>query len=372
LYSNTNYILLALIIEKISGKSFVEYTNEMFTKLNMPHTSFEDDFTRIRGPIARAYFNFGTWTTYNWLWNVCGDGNIFSTLADQIQWEKLGQGKGKSAIKPEIILQSQQLIKSSQFKNYGYGLEFGKYKGLDYAFHEGATGAWKATVIRFPDKKMSMLTLTNTGKSIPAMQTRQMADIVFERQEDAKYLITKPLSIGKFVSEDEILGIYLTENDFAFQFAKQDGKLFLKRIGRNDVELEREADNVFHQKYDPAFKQEFTKNSKGEMQITAYYINHSPYTLTKATADWRGFDFNSLNGKFLNSETNTLLEISYKNDQTYEVKTANQDSSKGILITSAKLLVDNYSINFDKTDSNIQHLYLNGERIKRVRFVRQK
>jgi CubicO group peptidase (beta-lactamase class C family) len=73
LYSNTNYILLALLVEKVSNKTFVEYTNEMFIQLNMPNTSFESDFTKIRGQIARAYFNFDTWTTYKWIWNVCGE-----------------------------------------------------------------------------------------------------------------------------------------------------------------------------------------------------------------------------------------------------------------------------------------------------------
>ncbi|HEY9117394.1 MAG TPA: serine hydrolase domain-containing protein, partial [Roseivirga sp.] len=37
LYSNSNYILLALLIEKVSKQSFVEYTNEMFKQLNMPN-----------------------------------------------------------------------------------------------------------------------------------------------------------------------------------------------------------------------------------------------------------------------------------------------------------------------------------------------
>jgi CubicO group peptidase (beta-lactamase class C family) len=98
LYSNTNYILLALIIEKVTGKPFVAFTNELFKALNMPNTSFEPDYTNIRGKIARAYFNFNTWTTYKWIWNVCGDGNIFSTLEDQIQWEKLVQGKGNTTL----------------------------------------------------------------------------------------------------------------------------------------------------------------------------------------------------------------------------------------------------------------------------------
>jgi CubicO group peptidase (beta-lactamase class C family) len=110
LYSNTNYILLATIVEKISGKTFKEYTDDIFQKLNMPNTSFESDYSQIDGKIARAYFNFDTWTTYEWIWNVVGDGNIFSTLTDQIQWEKTIQGYGNSEIKHSIIKKSQELV----------------------------------------------------------------------------------------------------------------------------------------------------------------------------------------------------------------------------------------------------------------------
>jgi CubicO group peptidase (beta-lactamase class C family) len=60
LYSNTNYILLATIVEKISGKPFKEYTDGIFQKLNMTNTSFEADYSQIDGKIARAYFNFDT------------------------------------------------------------------------------------------------------------------------------------------------------------------------------------------------------------------------------------------------------------------------------------------------------------------------
>lgn len=372
LYSNANYILLALIVEKVSGKSFVEFTNAMFRKLNMPNTSFESDYTKIRGQIARAYFNFGTWTTYDWIWNVCGDGNIFSTLEDQIQWEKVLQGKGFTKFKKKIIAESQQPIAGSAFRNYGYGLEFGQYKGIEYAFHEGATGAWKATVIRFPSKKLTFITLTNTGKSIPSMQTRQMADIVFDLKPDEAYLVTKPAKAGKFVSDDEIVGTYLTESDFAFQFEKRDGKMFLKRVGRNDVELEREADNIYHQKFDPPFKQEFTRTANGDLQVTAYYVNHSPYSLTKQKADFSNFNFESLDGKFINMETGTTLSISYKTNTAYDIKIANNDyTSTGLLITPQKLLVDNYTLIFDPDNVKIPTVYLSGDRVKGIKFVRE-
>ncbi len=369
-YSNTNYILLTAIIEKVTGISFVAYTNDLFKKLNMPNTSFEDNYKKIRGPLAKAYFNFNKWTTYNWIWNACGDGNIFSTLADQLQWEQILQGSTDNNIKRQILERSQQLTDNSTIKNYGYGLEFGTYKGLDYKFHEGATGAWKATVTRFPSKETSIITLTNTGKSTPNTQTRQMADVIFNLNADATYVITKPDKVGSFVSDEDMIGIYLTEDNFTFQFEKREGNLYLKRIGRNDVQLEREADNILHQTYDPDFKQEFNRNEKGEMTVTAYYTSHSPYTLTKSNSDWTGYNYQALNGKFINSETNVTIKIKFVGDKSYDIKAGSQRSTKGLLISPTKLLVDNYVLDIDNASAPKMFL-LSADRIERVKFLRQ-
>ena len=361
LYSNSNYILLATIVEKVTGRSFIEYTNAMFKKLGMHNTSFESDAQKIRGPIARAYFNFGTWTTYDWIWNVYGDGNLFTTLADLMIYEQRLQ-KGRSW---KVEGRSQQPVLGSSITNYGYGLEFGTYKGMLYTFHEGATGAWKATVIRFPEKKVSIVTLVNTGKATPNTQTRQMADVFFGIPKNASFWLTKPTSEGPTVKEEEIIGTYLTEDNFAFQFEQREGKLYLKRVGRNDVLLEREGANIFHQAYDPAFKQEFLKNAKGEFTVTAYYTSHAPYTLTKVNANFDGFDFASLTGKYRNKETDVMISIQHSGGKNYAIQNGT-DSTMGLLVTPTKMLVDNYVLEF--RDGMI---LLSSDRIERVLFKRE-
>lgn len=362
LYSNSNYILLATIVEKVTGRSFIDFTNNMFRKLGMPNTSFEADAKNIRGPLARAYFNFGTWTTYNWIWNVYGDGNIFSTLEDQLRWEMILQTKG---FRVKGLGSSQNLVAGSAIKNYGYGLEFGTYKGMPYRFHEGATGAWKATVIRFPEKKVSIATMVNTGKATPNTQTRLMADVFFGIPNNASFWLTKPAAEGPLVKDEEIIGTYLTEDDFAFQFEQREGKLYLKRVGRNDVLLEREGANIFHQAYDPPFKQEFLRNAKGELTVTAYYTSHAPYTLTKVDANFHGFDFASLTGKYLNTETDVVISMQYSGGKSYAVQIGT-DSTKGLLVTPKKMLVDNYVLEFAEGV-----IFLSGDRIARVLFKRE-
>lgn len=370
LYSNSNYILLAMIIGKVSGKTFVQYTTQLFKALGMPNTAFEDNYKVIQGPIARAYFNFRTWTTYEWVWNVCGDGNLFTTLTDQVQWEKAVQGIAINEVYRGIIEKSQQTIKNSTCTNYGYGLERGEYKGLKYLFHEGATGAWKATTIRFPKRKLTMITLTNTGKAVPSMQTRQMADVVLGLPEDNKYFPVKPQSVGPYISEEEIPGTYLTPTGFSFQLDQAQGRIYLKRAGRSDVELVREAANIFHQKNDPAFKQEFIKEQHGTMQVTVYYTTHAPYSLQKVSVQWADFNFASLNGKYFNEETNTLLDIQFQGGQTYLLNFGGSDTMQSRLITPTLMLSGNYLLRLDSNAITYDAIWLDGDRIKNVLFRR--
>lgn len=370
-YSNSNYMLLALLVEKVSGESFVVYTTKMFRALNMPHTSFESDYKNIQEPIARPYFNFDTWTTYNWITNMHGDGNLFSTLEDQLTWEQTIQSDKSKFIPKRVLEQSQQLSKSGLTDQYGYGLEFGTYRGIPYRFHEGATGAWKATVVRFPEKNMSIVTLTNSGKTIPSMQTRQAADVLLNLEDPRETFLIAPEKAGAFVAIDDVPGSYQNENNFTFTFEKRDTSLFLIRSGRNDIRLERESVNVFHQWNDPAFKQEFTYNAKGELQVTAYYTTHAPYTLTRASADWSGFDYTVLNGTYTNDETGVSFKIRHRASFQYEIR-MRDETAVATLLTPHKLLFRNYGVEI-LTDSRgqVTHLLLSGDRIQAVRFTRK-
>ncbi len=365
MYSNSNYMLLADIIEKATGQSFTDYTSQIFERLGMKATRFENNYATIKGPIAKPYFNFSTWSNYAWIWNACGDGNLFTTPADLIAWEKAIQGK-PCGIPASLINKSQALVNPAA-KNYGYGLEFGSYKNRPYRFHEGATGAWKATVIRFGDT-LSLFTLTNSGKVIPSSQTRQMADVWLGLNSNQTSYETAPKKAGKFISEQTIAGIYQTADEFTFQFAYRDSSLFLIRTGRNDIRLERESSNCFHQWNDPAFKLEFLTNQKKETTVTAYYTTHAPYTLKKISADFSKLNFRDADGSYINNETGVSLVIAYDSLQNYLIKIEGQDR-QAIRITPSKFICGNYRLEFNAARKK-PFIVLHGDRIRQVKFVR--
>ncbi|MEM6718173.1 MAG: serine hydrolase domain-containing protein [Bacteroidota bacterium] len=371
LYSNSNYIVLTQIIEKVTGTSFVAYTDQMFKDLSMPNTSFVADFKNIRGPIAKPYFNFDGWSTYDWTCNLHGDGNLFSTLEDQLQWETILQTKKSNVFSKEILGKSQALIANSKIKNYGYGVEFGEHKDETYRFHGGSTGAWKAITTRFDTGNFAVVTLINTGKADPMMQTLQMADVLLNKANEKDSFPIVPAKIGAKVSEEDILGIYRTKGGYIMKFEKRNGKLYMIRSGRNDIELVREAANIFHQANDAPFKQEFTKNKDDIMQITAYYPTVAPFTLTRIESDLSKFDFKALNGSFVNDETNVSFTIKNVTKENYQI-TMGEDTMKGLLIYDDQMLVDGYNLSFTKdANGKINEIFVASGRIENMRFVRQ-
>lgn len=369
-YSNSNYILLALIVQKISGLSFVEYTNELFQKLNMPNTFFVANSKKLKGPIAKPYFNFNTWVGYNWTCDINGDGNLFSTLEDQLQWEKIVQTKRNDFFSKNLLEKSQNLIANSHTKKYGYGLEFGQYKKQNYKFHLGATGAWQATTVRFPKDTLSIVTLSNSGKISSYQQTLQMVDVLLEQSITKETFITAPPKIGTFLSIKEILGFYQSPNGYIMEFIERDGDLYLLRTGKNDIKLIRNADNIFQQWNDTPFKQEFTRNKAGIMQVTAYYNTVPPFTLTRIESDLSNFSRTTLNGRFKNKETGVAFDLQYIGDKKYELRSKKQ-KLMAVLLNENELLVEDYRIRFSSpTKGTVQEFFVNSGRIQNVRFER--
>lgn len=368
-YSNSNYMLLAEIVGIASKTSFVEYTNQMFKDLNMPNTSFVDNYKTIQGSIAKPYLSFDTWFSYEWIWNAYGDGNIFSTLQDQLEFETILQTKKSKRFSAALLEESQSLLPNSSISNYGYGLEFMEHQGIPYKYHGGSTGAWKAITARFEAQNFSIITLTNSGKTDPMGQTLNSANVLMDLKTNSDDIRLTPEKVGSYVAIKDVVGMYEI-NGSIWQFVERNGDLYLLRSGRNDMKLVREADNVFQQWNDAPFKQEFTKNDQGEMQVTAYYPKTPTFTLTRKNRDFSGFDYPSLNGTYLNSETEVSFLIKHVSGLDYEV-TNGEVLMKAILLSKDQLVINDYGyrIRIGKAVKNkVSELFLTSGRNHNVRF----
>lgn len=369
LYSNSNYILLTRIIAEVTGVSFREYTDVLFKDLGMANTNFVSDHKDMGPNIGRPYFNFDTWSTYKWQTDLHGDGSLFSTLPDQLAWELFVQ-QGKLPNHPEALLQrSQEPVDATT--DYGFGLEHGSYRGVPIRWHDGSTGAWDASFIRFPEQGLTIVASDNSGKFGTYQLVRSIADVLLEDVFNEPAFQTEPTTVGQEIPVEKILGTYLTGNGYAFKFKLVDGALFLERDGRNDVELELEKGNIYRQKFDPDFKQEFTWDEEKGMQVTAYYWAHAPYSLTRSNVDWSAYDFTALEGTYYNDELDLTYEVIYAEDHQYQFKTMGK-KRRGEMYGGDKLLMNGNNIFVKRNDAGkIVALLLNDDRVRNLCFVRK-
>lgn len=168
-YSNTNFVLLALIIEKISGMPYPEYMKtNFFEPLHMDHTYV---YTPADSSFTISSFNYN-----NRLWQndflelTYGDKNIYSTPRDMFRWsEALFNGKVisekmlDSAFTPQLGAANQGHKKVLPNVRY-YGLGFRLMltpDGKKIIYHFGRWHGFNSAFARLPDEKVTIIIMGN-------------------------------------------------------------------------------------------------------------------------------------------------------------------------------------------------------------------
>ena len=185
-YSNTGYALLAMTVEKISGKSFRDFLRDnIFQPLGMDNTiAFEKNINEVRN---RAYGytikdNIVEFTDQSITSAVLGDGGIYSSLNDLYKWDQaLYTGK----------LINKKYLDESWTKGttnngiefpYGYGWRLEKYHDIEVVYHTGSTRGFRNIIYRMPEKKFTIVILTNrdAGSEFSTLKfAQQMVDYYF-------------------------------------------------------------------------------------------------------------------------------------------------------------------------------------------------
>lgn len=169
-YTNTGYNLLVLIVERVSGQTFSEFSRQnLFAPLGMNQTQWRDDFTRIVKGRAIAYAEQeGAYHSAMPFENVFGNGGLLTTVGDLLLWnENFVHGKvGGSGLREEQLRRGR--LKDGREIEYAGGLFIGTYQGLPQVSHDGATAGYRAFLGRYPEQGLSVAVLCNAAEVDPA------------------------------------------------------------------------------------------------------------------------------------------------------------------------------------------------------------
>ena len=183
-YSNSGYAVLAMIVQKVSGKPFGQFLEErIFTPLKMTNTlAYEKGKNEVTN---RAYGHTqkgNGWqeTDQSATSAVLGDGGIYSSLDDLAKWDR--------AIRDYTLFTAAEMQpaltpvqpREASVVSYGFGWFLDPHHGRKRMFHDGETVGFRTTIQRFPDDGLTIIVLANRADANPEQLALNVADVYFE------------------------------------------------------------------------------------------------------------------------------------------------------------------------------------------------
>jgi CubicO group peptidase (beta-lactamase class C family) len=232
-YSNTGFNLAAIIVERVSGQTFQDFTHSrVFQPIGMTHTSWRDDYTRVVKGRAIAYSErsgsdgFHTDMPFE---NVFGNGGLLTTVGDLLKWNEHydAPAEGDASITAEQ--QKAGHFTDGRVHGYGLGLFVGTHKGLREIYHSGSTAGYQAFLTRFPDQKVSVAVLCNVATAQATEYAHSVADAYLgDRVKTTEVKATYTLASGEM---DRFVGQWKSDvTELPITIARDADGLF---VGRN-------------------------------------------------------------------------------------------------------------------------------------------
>jgi len=187
-YSNSGYALLALVVEALSGQPFAQFLKKnIFEPLGMDHTlAFEKGISTVEN---RAYGYSKTETGFiqtdqSVTSAVLGDGGIYSSVEELAKWDE--ELYKSTLLSPSLrkLSFTPAGLNDGTLTRYGFGWNVEPYKNQFTVFHTGSTRGFRNAILRFPDRQLTIIILTNRNEGEPIEIAKKIADLMFAQGND--------------------------------------------------------------------------------------------------------------------------------------------------------------------------------------------
>jgi CubicO group peptidase (beta-lactamase class C family) len=160
-YCNTNYCVLAAVVEKITGKSFSDFVRKnIFEPCHMTHTFIYDKYDTVVPNRVTGYNQSYHKAGFDFLDGVAGDKGIYSTVTDLLKWDQalysdklVSQATLKEAYTPHTRWMGN--------RSYGFGWHLMLFDNDTIVYHGGWWHGFNCDFIRDIKQKNTIIVLSN-------------------------------------------------------------------------------------------------------------------------------------------------------------------------------------------------------------------
>ncbi|MEM1217084.1 MAG: serine hydrolase domain-containing protein [Bacteroidota bacterium] len=165
-YSNSNYLVLALIVEQVSGQSLDAYAQaNIFEPLGMSSTYFHDEVNRVTPLHATGYTDNGEgYERDDWRnFTAPGDGGLRTNLQDFLKWSNNYQQPSVGGADFTTEMLRRGVLNDGQTHTYALGVEHGMINGQSIFGHNGDWGGFHSMYLQAPEHELAVIALSNNG-----------------------------------------------------------------------------------------------------------------------------------------------------------------------------------------------------------------
>lgn len=259
-YSNSNYLLLAQIVEKVTGESLRVWARKnIFTPLGMKNTHYHDDHTHLVPLRADGYapLENGGYRRSTTILDHVGDGGIFTNVEDLWLWYRNWQnnrlGKGRSELLDLLLMRPK--LADGETSHYAFGLFIDHFHGVTRIWHLGGFAGYVSGLARFPDRDLGIAVLCNTSEApiqdlVTGVAEVYLADAVKADEaakEEQRAEDDKALGAALTPAQLEALaGWYWNEDEMMFrELVVRDGTLVFRISAHREYALRPVSANRF-------------------------------------------------------------------------------------------------------------------------------
>ena len=179
-YSNSGYVLLGLMVERVSGLSFPAFLRaRIFSPLGMTASVAHVDGADTVPHRAYGYTpDSGQFkpTDQSVTSATLGDGGIYTNVDDLVRWDQALYG-GKLVDAATLRLATTPpVLPANAETQYGFGWFVDSYRGVKRWRHTGETSGFRNAIQRYPDRHFSVIVLTNRNGGDPAAIAERIVD----------------------------------------------------------------------------------------------------------------------------------------------------------------------------------------------------
>lgn len=260
-YSNSGYVLLGYLVEKVSGESYEKFLQEnVFGPLGMKDSGYDSNSAIIPkrasgyvpgkdGPTNAGFIHMSI---------PFSAGALYSTTEDLLRWEQ-GLFGGK-------VLSAASLAKMTRpFKNdYAFGVMVATHDGHKRVDHNGGIEGFNTAMAYYPDDKLTIVVLSNLNGQAPDQMLPKLATVAFGGEiklpSERKEITVAPKIIAQYI------GTYEIAPKVNMMITLDNDQLRAQMSGQAKLPLFAESETKFFYKAVDA-QIEFGKDDKGSFLV---------------------------------------------------------------------------------------------------------